>query len=69
MKLLWLAAACTALLQAGMAQGLTNKAIALRLGVSDHTAKFHVNAILGKLGAATRTEALVLATRLGLIAL
>ena len=52
-----------------LAQGLTNKAIAERLGVSDHTAKFHVNSILGKLGAATRTEALVLAARLGLIAL
>jgi DNA-binding NarL/FixJ family response regulator len=52
-----------------LAQGLTNKAIAQRLGVSDHTAKFHVNSILGKLGAGTRTEALVLAARLGLIAL
>jgi DNA-binding NarL/FixJ family response regulator len=52
-----------------LAQGLTNKAIAERLGVSDHTAKFHVNSILGKLGAGTRTEALVLAARLGLIAL
>ena len=42
-----------------LAQGLANKAIAERLGISDHTAKFHVNAILGKLGAQTRTEAIV----------
>ena len=52
-----------------LAEGLGNKAIAARLGVSDHTAKFHVNAILGKLGAATRAEAIVLAVRRGLIAL
>ena len=43
--------------------------IAQRLDISDHTAKFHVNGILGKLGAATRTEAVVLAVRLGLVAL
>ncbi len=52
-----------------MAEGLPNKAIALRLGISEHTVKFHVNAILGKLGAASRTEAVVHATRLGLILL
>lgn len=52
-----------------LAQGLTNKAIAERLSVSDHTAKFHVNSILGKLGAGSRTEALVRAARLGLVAL
>jgi DNA-binding NarL/FixJ family response regulator len=52
-----------------LAQGLGNKAIAERLGVSDRTAKFHVNAILGKLGARSRTEALVLAARLGLVSL
>jgi DNA-binding NarL/FixJ family response regulator len=52
-----------------LAQGLANKAIAERLGVSDRTAKFHVNAILGKLGARSRTEALVLAARLGLVSL
>ena len=50
-----------------MADGLTNKAIAQRLGISDHTVKFHVNAILGKLGAQSRTEAVVRATRLGLL--
>lgn len=52
-----------------LAEGLGNKAIAARLDVSDHTAKFHVNAILAKLGAATRAEAIVLAARRGLVAL
>lgn len=52
-----------------VAEGLTNKAIAQRLAISDHTVKFHVNAILGKLGAQSRTDAVVRATRLGLIAL
>jgi len=52
-----------------MAEGLANKAIAQRLGISDHTVKFHVNAILGKLGAQSRTEAVVRATRLGLLIL
>ena len=52
-----------------LAEGLPNKAIAERLGISDHTAKFHVNAILGKLGASTRTEALAQAARLGLVLL
>jgi DNA-binding NarL/FixJ family response regulator len=52
-----------------LAEGLPNKTIALRLGISEHTVKFHVNAILGKLGVASRTEAVVRATRLGLILL
>ena len=52
-----------------LAQGLPNKAIAQRLEISEHTVKFHVNAILGKLGAQSRTEAVVHATRLGLILL
>lgn len=52
-----------------LAEGLTNKAIAQVLGISDHTIKFHVNAILGKLGAQSRTEAVVRATRLGLLSL
>jgi DNA-binding NarL/FixJ family response regulator len=51
-----------------LADGLTNKAIAHQLGISEHT-KFHVNAILGKLGGQSRTEAVVRATRLGLILL
>jgi two-component system, NarL family, nitrate/nitrite response regulator NarL len=52
-----------------LAQGLANKAIAARLRISDHTVKFHVNAVLGKLGARTRTEAIVYAARLGLVLL
>lgn len=52
-----------------LAEGLPNKAIARRLGISEHTVKFHVNAILGKLGAQSRTEAVVVATRLGLVLL
>ena len=47
--------------------GWTNRRIAERLGVSLHTAKFHVNAVMGKLGAASRTEAVALAARAGLI--
>jgi two-component system nitrate/nitrite response regulator NarL len=50
-----------------LADGLTNKAIAQRLGISDHTVKFHVNAVLGKLDAQSRTEAVVRASRLGLL--
>ncbi|HKZ50710.1 MAG TPA: response regulator transcription factor, partial [Dehalococcoidia bacterium] len=52
-----------------LAEGLPNKSIAQRLGISEHTVKFHVNAILGKLGAQSRTEAVILATRLGLVLL
>jgi two-component system nitrate/nitrite response regulator NarL len=52
-----------------LSRGLSNKQIAGELAISDHTAKFHVNAILGKLGAASRTEAVVVAVRLGLVAL
>jgi len=52
-----------------LAEGLPNKAIAHRLGISEHTVKFHVNAVLGKLGVQSRTEAVVHATRRGLILL
>jgi two-component system nitrate/nitrite response regulator NarL len=52
-----------------LAQGLSNRRIAERLGISEHTAKFHVNAIVGKLGAQTRTDAAVRAQRLGLVLL
>jgi DNA-binding NarL/FixJ family response regulator len=52
-----------------LAEGLSNKAIATELGVSDQTVKFHVASISGKLGAANRTDAVRLAVRRGLIAL
>jgi len=50
-----------------IAEGLANKAIARRLGISDHTVKFHVGSILGKLDAESRTEAVTLGVRQGLI--
>src|SRR5512139_2962312 len=52
-----------------LSQGLSNKLIADRLGISDHTAKFHVNGVMMKLGASTRTEAVVEAMRRGLVRL
>jgi DNA-binding NarL/FixJ family response regulator len=52
-----------------LAEGLPNKAIAARLGVSDQTVKFHVSSICGKLGASNRTEAVRLAVRGGIITL
>ncbi len=50
-----------------LAEGLSNKLIADRLGISDHTAKFHVNGVMMKLGASTRTEAVVEAVRRGVV--
>src|SRR6266436_3363050 len=50
-----------------LAQGLVNKDIAARLGISEHTVKFHISSILDKLGASTRTEAVTMAIRRGLI--
>ena len=50
-----------------LAEGLPNKLIADRLGISDHTAKFHVNAVISKLGAQSRTEAVAHAFRAGLV--
>lgn len=52
-----------------LAEGLPNKAIADRLGISEHTVKFHVNSLMGKLDAQRRTEAVTRATRLGLLLL
>ncbi|MCA9670328.1 MAG: response regulator transcription factor [Myxococcales bacterium] len=52
-----------------LAEGLSNPEIAEALDISAHTAKFHVNAILDKLDARTRTEAVVRAARLGLLLL
>jgi len=50
-----------------LAEGLSNKMIAYRLSISEHTAKFHVNSILAKLRAGTRTEAVMRGVRLGLV--
>jgi NarL family two-component system response regulator YdfI len=50
-----------------LAEGLSNKEIAARLSVSEHTIKFHVASIMGKLGAASRTEAVMLGIRHGLV--
>jgi DNA-binding NarL/FixJ family response regulator len=52
-----------------LAQGLANKQIAARLGISEHTVKFHVSAIYSKLGASSRTEAVRLGVRQGRIVL
>ena len=52
-----------------VAQGLSNKSIGARLGISDQTVKFHVASICGKLGAANRTEVSRKALHLGLIPL
>jgi DNA-binding CsgD family transcriptional regulator len=50
-----------------LADGLPNREIAARLGVSEHTVKFHLGAIFGKLGASTRTEAVQKGLRSGVI--
>jgi len=50
-----------------MAEGLSNKEIASRLGISDHTVKFHVSSIFAKLGASSRTGAVTIGIRQGLI--
>ncbi|MGE0601566.1 MAG: response regulator transcription factor [Dehalococcoidia bacterium] len=52
-----------------VAAGLPNKGIARELGISEHTVKFHVGTILGKLGAASRTEAVTVAVRAGILPL
>ncbi|HEX4603902.1 MAG TPA: response regulator transcription factor [Candidatus Angelobacter sp.] len=50
-----------------MSTGLGNKEIAARLAISEHTVKFHISSILGKLNAASRTEAVSLGIRRGLV--
>jgi NarL family two-component system response regulator YdfI len=52
-----------------LAEGHSNKTIAYRMGISEHTVKFHVTSILAKLGAGSRTEAVTLGIRQGLILL
>jgi DNA-binding NarL/FixJ family response regulator len=51
-----------------MARGRTNKQLAAQLNISEHTAKFHVSSVLGKLGARTRTEAVTIGMTRGLVA-
>jgi DNA-binding CsgD family transcriptional regulator len=50
-----------------LAEGESNKSIARRLGITPHTAKFHVASIVTKLGATGRTDAVAKAMRLGLV--
>jgi len=52
-----------------LALGLSNKQIAVRLGVSERTVKFHVSSLFAKLGAGNRTEAVTLAARAGLVSI
>ncbi len=52
-----------------LAEGLVNKDIAVRLGISEHTVKFHISSILDKFGASTRTEAVKIGIRRGLISI
>jgi DNA-binding NarL/FixJ family response regulator len=50
-----------------IADGLPNKTIAVELSISEHTVKFHVSSIFSKLGVASRTEAVTVATRRGIL--
>jgi len=50
-----------------LVEGLSNKSIGTRLNISEHTAKFHVNGVLQKLGVQRRSEAVARALRLGLV--
>jgi len=50
-----------------IADGLGNKEIATRFGISENTVKFHVGSVMGKLGASSRTEAVMLGIRYGIV--
>jgi NarL family two-component system response regulator YdfI len=50
-----------------MAEGISNKEIAARMTLSEHTVKYHVASVMGKLRAGTRTEAVMLGVRMGMI--
>jgi two-component system, NarL family, response regulator YdfI len=53
----------------GLADGLTNRAIATALNISEHTVKFHISAILAKLNVSSRTKAVAVGIRTGLVML
>ena len=61
--------ACSLTIACLLALGMGNKRIARELGISRHTATFHVTAVLGKRGAHSRTEAVALEMRRGLVPL
>jgi DNA-binding NarL/FixJ family response regulator len=50
-----------------VANGLPNKAIARMLGITDHTVKFHISSVLSKLDASSRSEAVAIAARRGML--
>ena len=50
-----------------VANGLPNKAIARTLGITDHTVKFHISSVLSKLDASSRSEAVAIAARRGML--
>ena len=52
-----------------LSEGLSNRAAAERLGISEHTVKFHLNGVMSKFAVRTRTEAVVEAARRGLVVL
>ena len=52
-----------------LSEGLSNKQIASSLAISEHTVKFHISSILDKLGASSRTEAVTIGIRMGLVLL
>ena len=52
-----------------LAEGLGNKQMASALAISEHTVKFHISSILDKLGASSRTEAVTIGIRMGLLLL
>ncbi len=52
-----------------LAEGVANKQIAWRLGISEHTVKYHISSLFNKLNASSRTEAVAIGVRLGLVLL
>ena len=50
-----------------IADGMSNKAIAWRLSISEHTVKYHLSSVFGKLGVSSRTEAVMVGIQRGII--